>query len=543
MQILHIGFAGRAKQMSKTTPSHANEPTDDMTDVAVLGLGPVGAAACCLLAAEGLSVVGFERDTDVYPLPRAVGFDGEIVRAFQRIGLGDELCSILQAHRPGERAGFANSRREWLFGFEYPENGANGWRPMSMFHQPEVDSWLRARAAESEQVSLHLGTEVEGFESSETGVTLRVRDPQDGAVRSWRARYLIACDGAASATRHALGSTWKDLGYDRDWLVVDAIAREGHTLPLDTLQVCDPDRLVTLVIGKDPWRRWEFSLNPGETREEMLTDEKILSLIDPFTPRGTYEIRRRAVYQFHAATARPWSRGRVFLAGDAAHQMPPFLGQGMNSGIRDVNNLAWKLGHVLRGEAGASLLDTYEQERSPHAEALVGWAVSLGKLMEHIAQTELAEREGRDPPAMPAGSEGAGYGQGREAPPLQDGILLPHQVSAKGSTGYLFYQPKVRDRDGASFRLDEALGRGFALVGRDAEALELDATGREICSRRGIRCVTLHDLELVEGRFDPLFEHHSACLVRPDRHVFGHTDENLSVHALLAALDAAIPPP
>jgi 3-(3-hydroxy-phenyl)propionate hydroxylase len=231
-------------------------------------------------------------------------------------------------------------------------------------------------------------------------VTLAFAQP-DGNPAANTARYLIGCDGAASFVRGQLNVGWHDLGYESDWLVVDVATRAGHTLTNDTLQVCDPDRLATYVCTKDPYRRWEFQLEDGETSEQMLERGKIRSLIDPWTPSDTYDIRRAAVYRFHAATADTWRRGNVFLAGDAAHQTPPFLGQGMNTGMRDVINLAWKLPMVIADLAADDLLDTYQAERNAHAQDLTDWAVAIGQLMEHLAAVERAERSGAHPPVAP----------------------------------------------------------------------------------------------------------------------------------------------
>lgn len=509
-------------------------------DVAIVGMGPVGSAAALLFAESGLSVVAFERDREVYPLPRAVALDGEIVRAFQRFGLGEETAALLQSPRADERIGFVNSKRDWLFGAPMQSFGGNGWQPISFFHQPELDGYLREKATDHAGTKVHLGCELESFEEQGDGVVLRGRDLDSGEAVEARASYLIACDGASSPVRKALGIPWRDLGYDHDWLVVDVVALEGHTLDHDTVQVCDPDRLATYVCVKDPHRRWEFKLNPGETREEMLEPARIESLIEPWTPKGTFEVTRSAVYQFHAATAESWRVGRVLLAGDAAHQTPPFLGQGMNAGMRDVVNLSWKLARVVRGEAEAALLDSYGAERQPHAEDLVEWAVAVGRLMEHLAAVEAAARSGGDPPAEEPGQRASGYGQGREAPPLRAGILVRDQVSDEGSTGYLFSQPIVEDADGQRWRLDERLGEGFALVLRAGTGDVVDAGTRDRLDRIGVRLVRLDGLEPVEGHFDRLFEEAEAALVRPDRYVFGHTTDSLSLSDLVSQLETKL---
>ncbi len=516
-----------------------NAPTPALPqchDVAIVGLGPVGAAAAILLAEAGLSVVAFERDPEVYRLPRAVNLDGEIVRAFQAVGRGEEVAALLQPVRPGERAGFANSRREWLFGQRARPFGSNGWQSMNMFDQPELENWLRRTALNHRNVSAHIGWQVTSVIGSEQDVLLAARQVDGQARLQAHARYVIGCDGAGSMVRSLIGSSWRDLGYDCEWLVVDVTTKPGHTLDTTTLQVCDPERLSTYVATKDPYRRWEFRLNPGETREAMLAPDTIRALIDPWTPRGTYEIRRAAVYQFHAATAGTWRRGRTFIAGDAAHQTPPFLGQGMNGGMRDVINLAWKLPLVLRGVAGDALLDTYQAERDAHAHDLTDWAVAIGRLMEHQAAIEAAERAGQPAPSAPPALRSAGYGQGREQPPLRAGCVLTGQVSDNGSAGYLFRQPIVTDVHGNERRLDDVLGHGFVLVGRTPADVEISPAARAIVERLGGTTASIAGLEPVQGRFDAVFDAHAAVLVRPDHYVFGHTTDTLDASALCLAL-------
>jgi len=515
-------------------------------DVAILGLGPVGCTAALLLAEAGLTVAAFERDKEVYKLPRAVNLDGEIIRAFQQINRGQIVQDLMQVKRPDDGAGFANSQREWLFGQDSRAFGRNGWQPANMFDQPEFEAYLRGEVTGHQLVDAfieHEVTRIDGLSTAKKdGVAVAYTRLGSEVSQTVSARYAIACDGAASATRKANNIGWHDLGYDRDWLVVDLQVHDGHTLGPKTLQVCDPDRICTYVCTKDPYRRFEFRLHPGETESQMLDEETIHRLIDPWTPRDSYSIRRAAVYQFHAATADRWRIGRVFLAGDAAHQSPPFLGQGMNAGMRDVVNLAWKLPMVLRGLAKEQLLDSYFAERNAHAHDLVEWAVAIGRLMEHLADKERCARAGLEPPATPAALKSSGYGQGREQPPLRDGIVVLEQVSDTGSTGYLFNQPIVRKANGQELRLDELLGNGFALVlknepGKNEPAQpQPSLAAQEILQKINAKVVYLTGLEAIKGRFDSLFEEHDAALVRPDRLVFGHTSNNLDLDALVHLL-------
>jgi 3-(3-hydroxy-phenyl)propionate hydroxylase len=502
-------------------------------DVAIIGLGPVGCMAAILFARAGLKVVAFEKEPKVYSLPRAVSLDAEIIRAFQPIGMADEIDGLLQKLRPGDRAGFANSKREWLFGADSVAFSANGWQPMNFFDQPELEGYLRDSALEQANVTSFIGSEVSSFKDHDTYISVTAQ--HDSREITKTAQYLLACDGASSITRRALDIGWHDLGYDREWLVVDVVTQEGHTLNNEVLQVCDPDRIHTYVATKDPYRRWEFRLNPGEQAEDMLKTEIIHQLIDPWTPRGTYRIRRAAVYQFHAATADTWKVGRVLIAGDAAHQTPPFLGQGMNTGMRDIMNLAWKLPLVLNGTSDESLLDTYQSERDAHAHDMVSWAVAIGQWMEHLADVEAAQRLEQPAPETADNLASSGYGQGRDQPPIRAGVVLLDQVNDDGETGYLFRQPIVETLEGTETKLDDLLGKGFALVAHDNAALSLTDESAALVKRLNIQLCQTGQLKVKRGKLSPALLAGAVILVRPDRLVFGHTTDSLDVNQLLKA--------
>ncbi len=489
-------------------------------DVAIVGLGPVGAFTGLLLADAGLRVVILERSREPVVLPRAVGLDGESVRAFQRIGLGDAVAELLQPPRDRDAVYFTDSKRNELFGLDFPKEGHNGWRDMAFFDQPELEARLRELVGQSENIEVLLGHEVVGLEQDADGVELRHRAEPGGEEAALRASFAVGCDGASSFVRDAVGIEWLSLGYDQDWLVIDVIQKPEARLPLVTMQVCDPARLTTYVCVKDPNRRWEFQLVEGETREEMLRPEKIRELLDPWAPPEHYELRRAAVYQFHAATADRWQEGRVFLAGDAAHQTPPFLGQGLNAGFRDALNLGWKIPLVHAGLCDGRLLETYAAERDAHARDLVEWAVAVGKLME-----TLAAREAGLPDPYSTTDQSAGYGQGRTAPPLRDGVLIAEQTGGELATGFQLRQPTVRTGDGTRCRLDDLLGKGFAVIGRKESDLQLGAEARSVLERLGARSLCLEGLEVMENEHDRLFDAHPAAVLRPDRYVFGVVDD------------------
>lgn len=484
-----------------------------------------------LLARSGLRVSIHERSRRALELPRAVGLDGESLRTFQSIGLGEAVHAIVQPYREGDALWFTDSKHQKLFGVDTaPGRGHNGWRDLNFFDQPDLEALLREQVAREDGIDVFFGEAAVALRQVDERVELDLHVVETGETRTVSAAWLVGCDGASSFVRRALDIPWTSLGYDQDWLVIDILMGPDADLPLPMMQVCDPERLTTYVSVKDPNRRWEFQLRPGETPEEMVRPETIDALLDEWLPRDTYTLRRAAVYQFHAATAERWRERRVLLAGDAAHQTPPFLGQGLNSGLRDAFNLAWKLTRVVEGRCDAALLDSYFDERDGHARALVEWACDIGKLME-----TLAAREAGRPEPHPGWTPSIDLSDGAVRLPIEGGALLEAQRAAGLPIGALLRQPRVRarGRQDVPRGLDAHLGRDFALVGRSAADLALDPEAAALGAGLGLRSVALDALEVTDGELDRVFERAPAVLVRPDRHVFGAVDAETTASDLV----------
>jgi 3-(3-hydroxy-phenyl)propionate hydroxylase len=494
--------------------------TTEVHDLAVVGYGPVGVAAAALAAGRGLSVVAFERERDVYHMPRAAHFDGEIMRVWQEIGAAD---AILPCTAPGAGMHFVNADGVKLFGVDADEQqGPQGWARHYMFYQPDLERALRARASELGVVA-RLGCEVESIEQADGHATLVVRDLASGERRSVRARYVFGCDGGRSLSRGAIGAELEDLRFDQPWLVVDTVLRRDAELPRMAVQYCDPRRPVTFVPMAGMRRRWEFMLMPGETAAAMERPERVRELLAPWVGGEDVELVRAVVYTFHALIVHPWRRGRVFLLGDAAHQMPPFLGQGMCSGIRDAANLVWKLDLVLRGIAGDALLDSYEAERSPHVRMIINTCVAAGDVIQTTDPEVAALRDrqllGDHAPPI----------QRDELPPLTAGLL--HEGGGAPGAGKLVPQPRCE----GGVRLDERLGRGFAVVTGDDPARHMSAASRAFWERLGARLVVTRVLDAW------LAEHGgSAVVVRPDRYAYGVACAPGDLDRLTAGVRAAL---
>lgn len=493
----------------------ANDAFD--CDVLVVGLGPVGAAMAALLARRGVSVIAVERDTVVYPLPRAVHFDHEIMRIFQELGIADEVARHAIAN-PGYEFRAADGRL--LLKFAPEDEAPCGWASGYMFHQPSLETALRDILATEPRAEMRIGWQFEALAQDEDGVIAKVSGPE-GATEI-RARYLVACDGASSPTRQALGIGLSDYGFDEPWLVIDVKVQPGANLPRLNLQLCDPARPTTCVLSGPGRHRWEFMLLPSETPEEMLDDEVIETLLGPWNC-GPVEVERRAVYRFHGLVAERWRVGRVLLAGDAAHQTPPFAGQGMCSGIRDAANLAWKLVAVLTGGAEAALLDSYQAEREPNAREFIELAIGMGRLVCTLDPAAAADRD-RNMAAQAA--------SGSAPPPLRSSPFAAGCILAGSpGAGELFPQPTC-GRGHRRLRLDDGLGDGAWLISRRAAKVEAPGLSSHHLHEPAVAPFAVHLLRWLDAH------RAEAVLVRPDRYVFGTGEPDTLAAAWTAALAA-----
>lgn len=407
-------------------------------DVAIVGFGPTGATLANLLTLRGLNVVVFERDKDVFQLPRAVHFDGECMRVFQAAGIAQTLLPDLFVG-PGMK--FVNARGELMIDWSRPGGiGPQGWCASYKFHQPDLERALRAQLSARGGADVRLRHEVFAIDEREDHVRIRFEDTARGRLAHCTARYVVGCDGARSTVRRFIGTELADLKSHERWVVVDVLLeRERPDLGDYSIQYCDPARPTTYTRGPHNRRRWEIMVMPGDDERRVGTPEWIWERLSRWITPADAQLERSAIYTFHSVIAQGWRRGRLVIAGDAAHQTPPFMGQGMAAGIRDASNLAWKLADVIGGALPDTLLDTYESEREPHVRTFIETAVQLGGVIQardHDAvaardkETTAAIREFRTPqprlgPGWHAGAEGGHVGR---QPVFEDGLRFDDTV-------------------------------------------------------------------------------------------------------------------
>lgn len=510
-------------------------------DVAIAGYGPVGQTLAILLGQMGYSVAVFERWPALYPLPRAVFYDHEIRRIFLSMGLGEELAKISQ---PSARYQWFNADWKVLVEIDWSAESISDGPFGYLFNQPSLEAALDRKAKSIDNVQIHQGWEATALKQDANGCDMILNRVirHDGKFslgeeqQSVRARYVIGADGANSFVRQSLNIEWQDLGFQEDWLVVDLQPKPGVELDVpDIGQWCNPERPTTMVPGGPGYRRWEFMRLPHETIEDLQDTDKVWSLLSRWVTPQTADLVRHAVYQFRSRIASQWSSGRVMLAGDAAHVMPPFMGQGMCSGIRDAWNLSWRLDLLLRGLSDSTLLDSYTLERKPQIRAVIEASMAMGKVVCVSDPVEAAERDAAylsgnvaPLPPFPGLTDGMLHKEG----PLR-GILGVHgSIEIGGKVG----------------RYDEVIGRGFHLLVRGDEdpLAQLDAQQLGFIRDYDLNVVRLAPVadsakgiyRDVSGKYLQFMAEAGlkVLVVRPDYYCFGGVAELSALPKLLNSL-------
>jgi 3-(3-hydroxy-phenyl)propionate hydroxylase len=485
-----------------------NNKNDNMqtVDVIISGLGPTGATLAHLLGKRGLSVVVLEREPSFYGNARAVYTDDECMRVMQAAGVADDLAVNMQVDTPAQWV-LANGK---VLGQYWRLDRPYGWPIINFLYQPWLETTLSDLLKRYPTVRVARGRELTRFEQDDEGVTVthqassdfRFSDASDARCESavdpdpqtLRARYLIGADGGRSTVRDALGIGMSGKNFPEPWLVVDLEMKEGEDvlrhLPYFSF-ICDPECPTVCCPQPGRFHRFEFMLMPGQTKEQMEDPHVVRTLISRHVDPDKFIVKRKLVYTFNALVAKDWRKGRVLIAGDAAHMTPQFMGQGMSSGVRDAYNLAWKLDAVLKGRASDRLLDTYGSERFHHAKAMIDISVKMkdfvsmsnpitSRLRNLLVKTVMVSpvlgryvREGRFKPA-PTYALDSYLGMPRRNRRAPEGTMIP--------------QPEVRTFKGQRVLLDDVLGEGFALIGLKVDPREhLSAASRQLLDAQGTR--------------------------------------------------------
>ena len=508
-------------------------------DVLIAGYGPTGAVAANLLGACGFKVLVVEPNLEIYDIPRAVHFDGEVMRIFQALGLAEEISEIAAQ---GKILRFTNGRDWHLFEQDLstvPRH--HGWFNNLFFNQPQLEKCLRAGVSRYDNVEVRLGWVVSDFNlEDENSIQLQLGSTTQGAAQteSVSARYVLACDGASSSVRKMLDISQEDLRCDEPWLVCDLMLEEGFEFDRTGLQICDPIRPTTLIPCEGNHIRWEFMLDAGDDLTAMEDEVNVRALMAPHMHRLSPSLNdtdgdliRAKVYTFHALLADTFQQDRVFLLGDAAHQTPPFLGQGLCAGVRDAYNLCWKLNGVMKGDYSVGVLKTYTTERRPHVKEVISTAVAHGSIIQTRNPLKALVRDsylmlGRlIPPLVGFLKFGEGWNIGAGLLAVEGAPAAGDPVGEPMPQGFV-QQIGVDDPVSPQWS-DELLGGGFTLVGFGVDPAVYLPNENEN-EHRHEWLSTLHigstgDACEIEGEIVNWAAEHAIALalVRPDRQVYG----------------------
>ncbi len=474
-------------------------------DVTIVGLGPAGGTLANLLAMHDFSILILDREKSFYPLPRAVHFDDEIMRVFQTIGITKEFLKHTIINKGTK---FVNSKNKVILDWPRPKKITdNGWYPSYRFHQPDLEKKLRKKLKIYKKVSIEQNSEVIKIKNSKNHVDITYLNINNHKEHLVRSKFLIGCDGANSTTRKQMKTKMDNLGFTQKWAVVDLILRKKkNNLPDRTIQYSNPQQPATYCRNVGRRRRWEFAIKKNQSGKKILSENYIWNFLKPWLNKSEATIERKTIYTFESAIARKWRKGRIFIAGDAAHLMPPFMGQGMCAGIRDASNLAWKISNCIRNKFNETLLNTYQSERFLNVKEYIETTMRMGEFVNAVESIQITDNIKSD----------------------NKGIKSMQSIKPKLGKGLGNLKDKNRGKIFPQFKLknNKTLDDHFSKKGMIILSSEIKPKISKNCSLLKAR-----DLSNVSKYLKNI--NSKAILVRPDRFILASARSNKDVNFLL----------
>ncbi|MDC1134114.1 bifunctional 3-(3-hydroxy-phenyl)propionate/3-hydroxycinnamic acid hydroxylase [Alphaproteobacteria bacterium] len=480
-------------------------------DIIIVGLGPTGGTLANLLALNDLSVLVLEKEASIYNLPRAVHFDDEIMRVFNTVGIRNKLSKKLIINKGTK---FVDQNENLILDWPRPKViTENGFYPSYRFHQPDLERCLRSTLKKFKKVSIKQNANVEKIISKKEFVEVSYMDTNSKKKYQLKAKYIVGCDGGRSFVRQHINSDMEDLGFKQKWVVIDVILKSlNNSLPDRTIQYCNSDRPATYCRNVGRRRRWEVALKDDENFKTFFEEKNLWNFLSQWIKKDEVVIERKAIYTFESAIAEKWKHERIFLAGDAAHLTPPFMGQGMCAGIRDVSNLAWKLSSSCRFGHNENLLQSYQTERAPNVRDYINTTMKMGELLNAIGNANVSDTVFMQPDGS--------IKMDTIKPSLGNGLGAKEDIN-KGKTF-----PLIKLEDGSYF---DNLFQGNAILLADKEIIQK------------LKCININIPILSLTNFPELIKvlkkfKTKGLIIRPDRFILASTDEINGTKFLESAL-------
>ena len=481
-------------------------------DITIVGLGPTGGTLSNLLAMHGFSILILDREKSFYPLPRAVHFDDEIMRVFQTIGITKEFLKHTIINKGTK---FVNSREKVILDWPRPKKITdNGWYPSYRFHQPDLEKQLRKKLKNYKRVFIEQNSEVKKIINTKNYVDISYLNTINHKKYNVRSKYLVGCDGANSITRKQMKTKMDNLGFTQKWAVIDLILKKKkNNLPDRTIQYSNPKQPATYCRNVGRRRRWEFAIKKNQSDKEVLSENYIWNFLKPWLNKSEAIIERKTIYQFESAIARKWRKGRVFIAGDAAHLMPPFMGQGMCAGIRDVSNLAWKIATCVRSKHNNTFLNTYQTERSLNVKEYIETTMRMGEFVNAVESIQITDNIKSD----------------------NKGIKSMQSIKPKMGKGLGYLKDKNRGKIFPQFKLNKnkSLDENFSKKGiliLSSDIRNKISKNYSIVNTKKFKKLSVY-LKNINSK---------AILVRPDRFILGSANSNYEINSLLKKYSAIL---